>query len=70
MARAQGAKTIPDTYDAIRFALGLLGDEHSHYQSNQHLHIHIISGKPLSPEYRQPKASLPSEELCRHSYQG
>jgi len=31
MAHAQSAKTIPDTYDAIRFALGLLGDKHSYY---------------------------------------
>ena len=30
-ARASSAKTIPDTYDAIRLALSLLGDKHSYY---------------------------------------
>ena len=28
------------------------------YQSNQHLHIHIVSGKPLSPEYPAAKGEL------------
>lgn len=25
------------------------------YQSNQHLHIHLVSGKPLNPEYPAAK---------------
>jgi len=29
--RAGAAQTIPDTYDAIRFALALLGDKHTYY---------------------------------------
>jgi hypothetical protein len=29
--RAGAAQTIPDTYDAIKLALSLLGDKHSHY---------------------------------------
>ena len=28
------------------------------YQSNQHLHIHIVSGKPLTPEYPTAKGEL------------
>ena len=28
------------------------------YQSNQHLHIHVVSGKPLSPEYPAAKGEL------------
>ena len=31
LARASGAKTTADTYDAIRYLLGLLGDHHSHF---------------------------------------
>ena len=30
-AKAGAAQTIPETYDAIRFLLTLLGDKHSHY---------------------------------------
>ena len=33
-ARAGRAQTIPDTYDAIRLALTLLGDQHSHYTTS------------------------------------
>jgi len=28
------------------------------YQSNQHLHIHLVSGKPLNPEYPAAKGEL------------
>ena len=28
------------------------------YQSNQHLHIHLVSGKPLSPEYPAARGEL------------
>ena len=28
------------------------------YQSNQHLHIHVVSGKPLIPEYPAAKGEL------------
>jgi histidine triad (HIT) family protein len=28
------------------------------YQSNQHLHIHLVSGKPLTPEYPAAKGEL------------
>jgi histidine triad (HIT) family protein len=28
------------------------------YQSNQHLHIHLVSGRPLNPEYPAAKGEL------------
>jgi histidine triad (HIT) family protein len=28
------------------------------YQSNQHLHIHIVSGKPLEPEYPAARGEM------------
>jgi histidine triad (HIT) family protein len=28
------------------------------YQSNQHLHIHLVSGRPLDPEYPAAKGEL------------
>ena len=28
------------------------------FQSNQHLHIHVVSGKPLNPEYPAAKGEL------------
>jgi histidine triad (HIT) family protein len=28
------------------------------FQSNQHLHIHLVSGKPLNPEYPAAKGEL------------
>ena len=28
------------------------------YQSNQHLHIHLVSGKPLRPEYPAARGEL------------
>jgi histidine triad (HIT) family protein len=28
------------------------------YQSNKHLHIHLVSGRPLSPEYPGAKGEL------------
>lgn len=37
--RAGGAKTVPETYDAIRLALSLLGDKHSYYITQE--------GKPI-----------------------